>query len=171
MIKEVEGNLLTYPGLEVIGHQVNCLGIMGAGIARQIKEKNPELYKAYVWLCKDGVETPDPHKLLGRIQIVKTDDGKQYVANLFGEYSFCESVAPYEEGGKPRHTDYDALKECLHRLHTWMVLNDIEKGGLPDHIGCGLAGGDWNGVVYPMIKKEFEEDEDITMYIVKYNKR
>ena len=41
MIKEVEGNLLTYPGLQVIGHQTNCLGVMGAGIAKQIKAKNP----------------------------------------------------------------------------------------------------------------------------------
>ena len=50
-----------------------------------------------------------------------------------------------------------------------MVLNDIKTGGLPDHIGCGLAGGNWDGVVYPMIKDEFGDDEDIILYIVKYN--
>ena len=165
MIKEVEGNLLTYPGLEVIGHQVNALAVMGAGIAKQIKAKWPEVYKSYVRYCK---RYPDAHDLLGEVQFCEAEDGK-YVANLFGEYSFCESIAPYEEGGKPRHTDYDALKECLHRLHTWMVLNDIKTGGLPDHIGSGLAGGNWDDVVYPMIKKEFEDDEDITLYIVKYN--
>ena len=166
MIKEVNGNLLTYPGLEVIGHQCNCLGIMGAGIAKQIKAKNPKLFELYVNLCKS---LPGKKSLLGRIQVIPTDDNTQYVANLFGEYSFCESIAPYEEGGKPRHTDYDALKECLHRLHTWMVVNDKTTCGLPYKLGCGLAGGDWDGVVYPMIKKEFEEDDDIILYIVKYN--
>ena len=167
MIKEVDGNLLTYPGLQVIGHQTNCLGVMGAGIAKQIKAKNPELFKKYVRYCKSF---PDAHNILGKVQIVPTDDESQIVANMFGEYSFCESIAPYEEGGKPRHTDYDALKECLNRLHAWLVLNDKTTAGIPYKLGCGLAGGDWDGVVYPMIKKEFEEDEDITLYIVKYNK-
>ena len=165
MIKEVNGNLLTYPGIQVIGHQTNCLSVMGAGIAKQIKTRWPEVFKEYCNYCKSQ---SDKHNLLGTIQVLKTDDEK-YIANLFGEYSFCESIAPYEEGGKPRHTDYDALKECLHRLHTWMVLNDIKTVGVPDHIGCGLAGGNWDGVVYPMIKDEFGDDEDITLYIVKYN--
>ena len=165
MIKEVNGNLLTYPGIQVIGHQTNCLSVMGAGIAKQIKARWPEVFREYCDYCKSQ---SDKHNLLGTIQVLKTDDGK-YIANLFGEYSFCESIAPYEEGGKPRHTDYDALKECLHRLHTWMALNDIKTGGLPDHIGCGLAGGNWDGVVYPMIKNEFRDDKDITLYIVKYN--
>lgn len=165
MIKEVNGNLLTYPGIQVIGHQTNCLGAFGKGFALQVKQKYPYVYETYNKYCKSQ---SDAHNLLGTIQVLKIEDGK-YIANLFGEYSFCESVAPYEEGGKPRHTDYDALKECLHRLHTWMVLNDIKTGGVPDHIGCGLAGGNWDGVVYPMIKDEFGDDEYITLYIVKYN--
>jgi len=165
MIKEVDGNLLTYPGLQVIGHQTNCLGVMGAGIAKQIKAKWSNVFKQYYNYCKSF---DDAHKLLGKCQVIDTNDGK-YVANLFGEYSFCESIAPYEEGGKPRHTDYDALKECLHRLHTWMVLNDIKTVGVPFRLGSGLAGGNWDDVVYPMIKKEFEDDDDITLYIVKYN--
>ena len=165
MIKEVDGNLLTYPGLQIIAHQTNCLAVMGAGIAKQIKIKWPNVFKKYFDYCKSF---DDAHKLLSKCQVIDTNDGK-YVANLFGEYSFCESVAPYNEGGKPRHTDYDALKECFHRLHTWMVLNDIRDGGIPYKIGCGLAGGDWDGVVYPMIQNEFGDDEDITLYIVKYN--
>lgn len=165
MIKEVNGNLLTYPGIKVIGHQTNCLGAFGKGFALQVKKKYPYVYETYNNYCKSQ---SDKHNLLGTVQVLKTDDGK-YIANLFGEYSFCESIAPYEEGGKPRHTDYDALKECLHRLHTWMVLNDKTTVGLPYKLGCGLAGGNWDDVVYPMIKKEFEDDEDITLYIVKYN--
>ena len=164
MIKEVNGNLLTYPGIQVIGHQTNCLSVRGAGIARQIKTRWPEVFKKYCDYCKSQ---SDKHNLLGTIQVLKTDDGK-YIANLFGEYSFCESIAPYEEGGKPRHTDYDALKECLHRLHTWMVLNDIKTVGIPDLIGCGLAGGS-KTIVRQLIEDEFGDDEDITLYIVKYN--
>lgn len=166
MIKEVEGNLLTYPGIQVVCHQTNCLGVMGAGIAKQIKTKNPEMFKRYVRFCR---QFPDAHNLLGMVQFTESDDGKQVFANMFGEYSFAESVAPYDDGGKPRHTDYDALKECFRRLHTWLVINERTNAGIPYKLGCGLAGGDWDGVVYPMIKQEFEEDDDITLYIVKYN--
>ena len=34
----VKGNLLESP-VQIIAHQVNCLGIMGGGIALQIKNK------------------------------------------------------------------------------------------------------------------------------------
>ena len=164
MIKEVNGNLLTYPGIQVIGHQTNCLGAFGKGFALQVKQKYPYVYETYNKYCKSQ---SDKHNLLGTIQVIKIEGGK-YIANLFGEYSFCESIAPYEEGGKPRHTDYDALKECLHRLHTWMVLNDIKTVGIPDLIGCGLAGGS-KTIVRQLIEDEFGDDEDITLYIVKYN--
>ena len=164
MIKEVNGNLLTYPGIQVIGHQTNCLGAFGKGFALQVKQKYPYVYETYNKYCKSQ---SDAHNLLGTIQVLKIEDGK-YIANLFGEYSFCESIAAYEEGGKPRHTDYDALKECLHRLHTWMVLNDIKTVGVPNLIGCGLAGGS-KTIVRQLIEDEFGDDEDITLYIVKYN--
>lgn len=165
MIKHVEGNLLTYPGIQVIGHQTNCLGVMGGGIAKQIKAQNPLMFQKYYELCKSRKDK----SLLGHIQILKSDNDKQYIANLFGEYSFCESIAPYEEGGKPRHTDYDALRKCLTNFHKWLIDNEIKTAGIPCFIGCGLAGGNWNDVVYPMIKDEFEDDQNIILYIVKYN--
>jgi len=163
MIKEVEGNLLTYPGLQVIGHQTNCLGVMGGGIAKQIKAANPNLFKVYQNYCKENDK-----KALGTVQFIPADNSDQIVANLFGEYSFCESIAPHEEGGKPRHTDYDALKTCLTIFHSWAKEKGIQTLGIPYKLGCGLAGGNWDGVVYPMIKDEFEEDDSITLYIVKY---
>ena len=165
MIKEVNGNLLTYPGIQVIGHQTNCLGAFGKGFALQVKQKYPYVYETYNKYCKSQ---SDAHNLLGKCQVVKIDDGK-YIANLFGEYSYYKSITPYEEGGKPRHTDYDALWQCFRRLHIWMVLNDIKTVGIPDLIGCGLAGGS-KTIVRQLIEDEFGDDEDITLYIVKYNR-
>lgn len=34
-------------------------------------------------------------------------------------------------------------------------------------LGCGLAGGDWDGVVYPMLQELFANDSTITLYIYK----
>lgn len=36
----LEGNLLDAP-FQFIAHQVNCRGVMGAGLAKQIKQKYP----------------------------------------------------------------------------------------------------------------------------------
>lgn len=39
--------------------------------------------------------------------------------------------------------------------------------GIPYKLGCGLAGGDWDGVVYPMLQELFANDSTITLYIYK----
>ena len=39
---------------------------------------------------------------------------------------------------------------------------------MPKNIGCGLAGGDWEGVVYPMIEKIFGDDKEITLNIYEF---
>lgn len=36
---------------------------------------------------------------------------------------------------------------------------------MPKNLGCGIAGGDWDGVVYPMIQEIFGDDEKITLNI------
>ena len=48
----VKGNLLESP-VHIIAHQVNCLGIMGGGIALQIKNKWPKVFEEY----KEFIET------------------------------------------------------------------------------------------------------------------
>jgi len=39
---------------EAIVNPVNCVGVMGAGIALQFKTKYPENYAAYAAACKRG---------------------------------------------------------------------------------------------------------------------
>lgn len=178
MIKEVEGNLLTYTGIQVIGHQTNCLGVFGAGIAKQIKEMFPEVYKAYYYYCHGALKANCAKNILGSCMLCPAGDNK-IVANLFGEFSYTESVAPFNEGDRPRHTDYNALKKALIKLKSQMKetvetnklwgVEILKTVGVPYKIGCGLAGGNWDEVVYPMLKEIFEDDKDITLYIVKFN--
>ena len=44
---------------------------------------------------------------------------------------------------------------------------NITEIGIPYKLGCGLAGGDWDGVVYPMLQELFDKDSTITLYIYK----
>lgn len=160
MIQIVKGNLLK-SDVPVIGHQVNCLGIMGAGIAKQIKSKWFTVFTEYTKFCNKFVSD---RELLGQCQLVKVDDTFiKYVANLFGEYSFAEAVAPFEGN---RHTDYEALKEALISFKTQILELGYHVAGIPYKLGCGLAGGDWDGVVFPLIKEIFGDDK-VTLFIYK----
>ena len=160
MIKIVNGDLLQ-SNLPLIAHQTNCLGVMGAGIAKAIKNKWSIVYTQYVDKCGHYNYSKD---LLGKCQVCVTEDEPiKFVANLFGEYSFTESVAPFEN----RHTDYDALKKALLHLKAVCENTEITEIGIPYKLGCGLAGGDWDGVVYPMLQELFANDSTITLYIYK----
>lgn len=160
MIKIVDGDLLQ-ANIPLIAHQTNCLGVMGAGIAKAIKNKWPDVYIQYKDFCKDFNYS---RVLLGLAQLCKTNDSPiKYVANLFGEYSYIEPIVPNET----RHTDYYALEQTLLALKDDCIASGIKEIGIPYKLGCGLAGGDWDNVVYPMLQKLFEKDPEITLYIYK----
>ena len=157
MIEYINGDLLK-TNVDIIIHQCNCLGSMEKGLALQIKNKYPEVYEDYVDFCKTVKKSKD---LLGECLISETNDG-HYVANIFGQDKYYPRNI--------RHTDYTALEGSLNFLKTWMKGNRIKTAGCPFLMSCALAGGDWDGVVLPMLKNIFEKDTDIILKIVKYKK-
>ena len=46
MIKHIKRDIFK-SGADLICHQVNCQGVMGSGIAKQVREKYPKVYKEY----------------------------------------------------------------------------------------------------------------------------
>lgn len=125
----------------IICHQVNCVGAMGAGIALQIRNKWPVVFKCYNDECK--LFSDKPSELLGRVQDTLVSDNL-VIANCFGQ------VYPGRNG---LMTDYNAWDKILDKLNdlTNFFLLDIH---FPYMIGCGLAGGDWN-VVLGKIQHKF----------------
>lgn len=137
MIKEFVGDVLKSDE-RIVLHQVNCKGVMGAGIAKQIKEKYPEVYADYREFCLANNAMLRGMPLLGTIQDVDCWDGRTIV-NLFAQdgygYNNCQ-------------TNYEALKQCLQKV------NDVCYGmtvAVPYKMSCELAGGDWN-IVRKMIE-------------------
>jgi O-acetyl-ADP-ribose deacetylase (regulator of RNase III) len=147
MITIIEGNILEAKE-DVIVHQVNCRSVMGSGLAKQIREKYPEVYEQYITFCSQF----SPHGLLGKAQKVYTHDDK-IVFNLFGQLNYGRKNI--------RYTDYDALKEALTKVYEdanhflWSV-------ALPYNIGCGLANGNWDRV-YEIIDDVFRH-YPVTLY-------
>ena len=151
MIKHIKCDIFE-SGADVILHQVNCQGVMGSGIAKQVKEKYPEVFNAYKTLC-DIKE--DKSELLGTAQFVRI--GKAgYIVNLFAQEKFGYDGKCY--------TDYEALKECLMDINKYC--SDITIA-IPYLMGCARGGGDWN-VVYKMIEEIF--DESINILICEYDR-
>lgn len=143
MITEKTMDLLT-TDCDIIAHQTNCRGVMGAGVARQIRYKllSPDKYSVYVSACKIKSS-----KLLGTVQYLPANNGK-IIANLFGEDI---------PTGTSLDTDYDALRRALESLKAYAQQNHLSVA-LPGYIGCGLAGGDWE-IVSKMIYDIFSESE------------
>ena len=145
MIKNIKCDILQ-SNADIICHQVNCQGVMGAGLAKQIKNKYPIVFKHY----KNLVDDFDGKRslMMGFILPVYASIPKPIIINCFAQYSF---------GTDRRQTDYAALKNCLISIIEYA--KSFEKTPMiafPYGMGCGLAGGDWK-VVEPMINETFAD--------------
>jgi len=146
----INGDLLSI-GRGVIVQQVNCQGVMGAGLAKAIADHYPEVKERYLELCKPGA------KLLGETLMVQLQPNF-YVANLFAQNDYGRE--------KRRYTNYGALRRSLNKLRKWLdAHNELFKNNplpiyFPYRMSCGLAGGNWY-LVYKMIRNIFPEAEFI----------
>ena len=151
MIKHIKCDIFE-SGADAILHQVNCQGVMGSGIAKQVKEKYPWVYAHYKRFCKNFRNKED---LLGFKQGIYINE-KQEIINIYSQLN-------YGYDGKC-YTDYDALEKALKSV------NDFYKGktiAIPYLMGCARGGGDWN-IVYKMIEEIF--DENINILICEYDR-
>jgi len=73
----------------IICHQVNCQGVMGAGLARQVRAKYPQVYAPYRAYCATG-------NVLGTVLFVPVSDNN-IIANIFGQDKY---------GRDRQYTDY-----------------------------------------------------------------
>lgn len=146
MIYEVNGDLLN-SDYEIFCHQVNCQDIMGGGLAKQVKIRYPEVYRAY---------HERNHKYLGAIDWVPTKDNRTCVNMYAQEY--------YGHGA--RFTDYIAFAECLIEIENYVCTLPKEwKIAFPYKIGCGLGGGDWT--VISALITDFSSHIKQDVYIIK----
>ena len=126
-------------GLTVVAHQCNCRGSFGAGIAREIARRFPEVDHAQRLWYQVG------RQQLGAVQMVRTHTGL-LIANLYAQEDWRRQPGRI-------NTDYEALTRCLTTMHE--VLSPDDVLGMPK-IGAGLGGGDWN-VIETIMERVFVE--------------
>ena len=144
MIEVLENSNLLDIEKGIICHQTNCIGVMGGGIALQIRNKWPHVYEAYRNECK-SLEN-DPKRLLGHLQDIMVDDDL-FVANCYGQVYI----------GNGCQTDYKAWDILLDKLKDMSNYFNLDLH-FPWGIGCGLAGGDWE-VMNKKIEDMFGKDK------------
>ena len=151
-LKEItyDGDLLT-SNADIICHQVNPYA-MGAGIAKQIKEKYPRVYQKFKEASDKGLIK------LGTCQVIKTNPGSEnnkLVANLCGQ----EKISNTGE----RCTNYEGIYCALKKLADYCKTNNIQSVAFPKYMSCGLGGADW-WIIVAMIESVFKELEILIEY-------
>ncbi|MCY7830321.1 Appr-1-p processing protein [Bacillus spizizenii] len=155
MIEIVKGNILD-ASEDIIVQQVNCKGVMGAGLAKAILNKYPNVKKEYQSFRNFNLNKglTDKH-LLGLVNYVRVSDGK-VIANVFGQVNIKKN-----HFDKTVYTKTEALTRGLKEVKE--LSKQLNKSvAIPYGIGCGLAGGDWN-IISELIDSIFS-DYNVAIY-------
>ena len=153
MVIQVEKSIFD-AGADVIAHQVNCRGVMGSGVAKQVRSIYPWVFAEYRDFCAQ-VPSECSNCLLGQRQYVYIDETHR-ICNLFAQDRFGYDGNCY--------TDYGALRSALMKMN---MDNHGKVIAIPYLMGCHRGGGDWN-VVEKMLHDIFDQSNN-TIMICKYN--
>lgn len=139
------GDLFT-AGTDALVNTVNCVGIMGRGVALQFKKAYPLNFREYEAACKAGEVRP------GSMFVHETDKfSPRFIINFPTKRHWK---------GKSRIEDIDsgltALTEDVRRL-------GIKSIAIPP-LGAGLGGLDWN-IVLPKIKSALRDIPNLDVVI------
>ena len=146
MIKNKTGNLFDEDA-EALVNSVNCVGVMGRGIALEFKKRFPENFKAYAKACERNEVQP------GRMFVHATGQfSPRYIIN-FPTKRHWKAMSRMED----IETGLDALVQEIQR-------RDIRSVAIPS-LGSGLGELRWEDV-RPRIEAALSglDDVEVTLF-------
>lgn len=154
MIEHIKGDLIKsfkQREINILGHCVNCQGVMGSGVAVQIKSEFPEVFDKYRELVNRVKHLEEPTDfLLGKAQAVHLDVvDTSTIYNLFGQNFY---------GRDKRYINYGAIAQAFSSMA--QEVETFETIGFPYKICSDRAGGDWN-IILEMIEFYFRNNHVI----------
>lgn len=133
----------------IIVHGCNSIGVMGAGIAGQIKLAYPEAFVVY----------SRHHRNMGSITQVEVATNK-----------FIVNGVTQKSVGQGKQISYDAIEEVFLRTFALQASLFDERGiMLPvcfPMIGAGLGGGNWN-IIRTIIEENTPEKVETFLYVLR----
>lgn len=128
MIENGQGNILEAP-VDALVNTVNCVGVMGKGIALQFKRAFPENYFAYRTACRHGEVAP------GKLLFFAIDG--------LGSPRWIINFPTKRHWRDPSHLE--DIEAGLRALRAGLLARGIHSVAIPP-VGCGLGGLDWERV-------------------------
>ncbi|MEH2214855.1 type II toxin-antitoxin system antitoxin DNA ADP-ribosyl glycohydrolase DarG [Nostoc sp.] len=146
MFEFKQGNLLEEK-VEALVNTVNCVGVMGKGIALQFKQAYPENFRHYEKACKANEVQP------GRMFTVATGSllNPRYIINF-----------PTKRHWR-NNSKIEDIKSGLVALVQQVQRLDITSIAMPA-LGCGNGGLNWADVK-PLIESAFAQIPDVQVII------
>ena len=148
MIEYIKGDIFDLD-VEAIVNPVNCVGVMGAGLAKEFKIRYWDNYVLYKDTCNAG------QAKMGRMMVYRYPDNSKalrYIVNF-------PTKAHWKD--KSRLSDIELGLWDLRKLIKHSVISSI---ALPK-LGCGLGGLQWLSVKLA-IEKTLGYIEDTKVYVV-----
>ena len=146
MIIYKSGDILSEDA-EAIVNTVNCVGIMGRGIALQFKKAYPDNFKAYAIACKNEEVQP------GRMFIFET-------GQLLNPRFIINFPTKRHWRGKSRIED---VESGLEALRNEIRNHNIQSIAIPP-LGSGLGGLNWSQV-RALIEEKLSDLNDIQIIV------
>lgn len=129
----------------IVAHGVNCMGAMGSGVAKAIREKWPDAYSEYM---KNGrYFNGKDESLLGSCQMVPVD-AKSANCRLFVANCYTQKYYGHEPGRK--YAEQRAINESLGHAYSLADVHDLDI--YMPKIGAGLGGLNWTTEVLPIVE-------------------
>ena len=148
MIQFKLGDIFTEDA-EALVNAVNCVGVMGRGVALQFKRAFPENFKAYAERCKRNEMQP------GEVFVFETanpSNDPRYIINFPTKRHWR---------GKSRIKDIEpGLKSLVRAIEE----RGIRSVALPA-LGSGLGGLDWTREVRPLIVASLSELSEVRVVV------
>ena len=146
MMESVTGDILKAE-VDALVNTVNCVGVMGRGIALQFKKKFPENFKAYKKVCDAKQLRP------GMMHVCEVDPLYQprYVINF-----------PTKDHWRA-NSKIEDIQSGLVTLVDEVKSRGIKSIAIPP-LGCGLGGLDWN-VVKSLIVDAFSDVDGVQVLL------
>lgn len=151
MIEYVEGNIFDSDA-DCIVNPVNCVGVMGGGLALAFKQRFPSMFSEYVKDC-------EAKKLrIGTVTFWRDPDSNIYVCNFptKDDFKYDSTITMIKAGLIAFYFDMESplLPYCT----------EIKSVAFPK-LGCGLGGLKWD-VVKPVMEAALTKlDVDVKIYI------
>jgi len=130
---------------QVIAHQCNCMTRKGKGLSKSIFDKFPD---ADVYSSRVKASKPGTIKLTGK--------NKRMVIAMFAQK---RPGGPTKDETREMREEW--FKQCLDKISHIKGLKSI---AFPDHIGCGLARGDWEK--YKFMIENFAENNPLVKVMI-----